>query len=179
MCEMREVPNRYNNGYRFFVSHDSKEAYGLNPKGRKTKQTATPNSNPNCKCNYNAKRKQRYLKFNDAFGRNKGIYVAHAVYLAWGGRIPKGKVLDHLNGITTDNDFDNLQAVTPAENYRRMKYQHYLRKYIPGYHIIFKREDYLRFFAMPFGKFVATLDKFLHTDPFERMDKEMTRHREW
>ena len=178
MCEMREVPNRYNNGFRFFVSHDGKEAYKLYPDGRKIMEKAHATTYPNCKNKHNANRKQRYLRFMHAFGKNKGILVSHAVYLAWGKRIPKGKVLDHLNGIVTDNDFDNLQDVTPAENNRRVKYQHYLRKYIPGYHLIFKRKDYLRFYEMPFGKFVATLDKFLHTDPFERMDKEMIRHRE-
>ena len=179
MCEMREVPNRYNNGFRFFVSRDGKEAYRLYPDGRKVMLKANPNTSPNCKNKHDANRKQRYLSFRHAFGDNRSIFVSRAVYLAWVGPIPKGKVLDHLNAIVTDNDFDNLQAVTTAENYRRMKYQHYLRKYIPGYHLIFKREDYLRFFAMPFDKFVATLDKFQQTDPFERMDKEMTRHREW
>ena len=63
--------------------------------------------------------KQAYRHFRDAWGCHKYIYASHAVYIAWRGKpIPKGMTIDHINGCTTDNRFENLRCVSLAINMR-------------------------------------------------------------
>ena len=59
-----------------------------------------------------------YLQFRHAFGRGKGILASRAVYIAWIGPIPAGMTIDHINGCTTDNRFENLRCVSNAINSR-------------------------------------------------------------
>lgn len=42
--------------------------------------------------------------------------VHRLVYEAYKGEIPKGLVIDHIDGDTTNNHIDNLQAITQVEN---------------------------------------------------------------
>ena len=154
------VPREGKDGICFYVSDDAQEAYKILKNGTRINVRATPTTCENCKLLYNAHRKQRYLQFKNAFGRNLNILASHAVHLAWIGPIPRGYVVDHLNGITTDNRADNLQAITPQENARRVPYLHALREVIPIHWQTFQREDYLRWYAMPLEEFKAMLNKF-------------------
>jgi len=87
----------------------------------------TFSTTPNCKAQYNARRKQHYLKFRHAFG-DKGIYVSHAVYAAKSGEpVPEGYEMHHLNGITTDNRPENLVCLSKPEHRRYDTIQRALR----------------------------------------------------
>ena len=161
----RLVPREGKDGIRFYVSEDALEAYKILNNGVRINVRATPTTCKNCKVLNNAKRKQRYLQFKDALGYHRPILASHAVHLAWIGPIPDGYVVDHLNGVTTDNRAENLQAITPKENVRRVPYLHALRKLIPNHWQTFGREDYLRFYAMPLAEFREMLGKFRRVEP--------------
>jgi hypothetical protein len=45
--------------------------------------------------------------------------VHRLVYMAWVGPIKKGLVIDHIDGVKTNNNINNLEAVTPKENSKR------------------------------------------------------------
>ena len=62
--------------------------------------------------------KAEYLKFRDAWGRHLQILASHAVFCAWRHEIPAGMTIDHINGVTTDNDFRNLRCVSNEINNR-------------------------------------------------------------
>ena len=60
-----------------------------------------------------------YLQFRDAWGKHSFILASHAVYIAWRNKeIPAGMTIDHINGVTTDNDFRNLRCVSNEINQR-------------------------------------------------------------
>ena len=159
------VPREGKNGIRLFVSRDAQVAYKILRSGVKISVRGTSTTTNNSKVRYNARRKQRYLKFAHALGKDQHILVSHAVHLAWVGPIPEGHVVDHLNGITTDNRAENLQAITPQENVRRVPYLHALRKLIPNHWQTFGREDYLRFYGMPLAEFKGMLAHYVRVDP--------------
>ncbi len=115
---LRLVPHEPDNGYRFYVSDDGTIGLRIAPNGTETLINATPTTSENSTNLTDAKRTQRYLTFHDALGRHKDILVSHAVYLAWVGSFDK-PYIDHKNGITTDNRWQNLEPVTGAENSRR------------------------------------------------------------
>lgn len=49
----------------------------------------------------------------------KNLYMAHRlVYEAHCGKIPKGKVINHINGIRSDNRICNLEAISIVDNVR-------------------------------------------------------------
>ena len=63
--------------------------------------------------------KAEYLKFKHAFGKRKGIFASHAVYIAWRKKeIPAGMTIDHIDGCTTNNFIGNLRCVSEAINLR-------------------------------------------------------------
>lgn len=49
---------------------------------------------------------------------NKTYYVHRLVWETYNGEIPEGMWINHINGVKTDNSLDNLELVTPKENYR-------------------------------------------------------------
>lgn len=150
--ELRRVPRESTDGSQLFCSFDGTTARKLLKNGSWSNVNGTPTTCENCKVKYNANRKQRYLQYKDALGWHKPIYVSHAVYLAWVGPIPEGMVIDHLNGITTDNRADNLEPVTPSENSRRARYLRVMRDcgFDPR---IFSAKDFQYWFSMPFDEF--------------------------
>lgn len=65
------------------------------------------------------KKTEGYQQFRQAWGSRLYILASHAVYIAWRNKeIPAGMTIDHINGVTTDNDFRNLRCVTMAVNQR-------------------------------------------------------------
>ena len=81
--------------------------------GRKVQENATNNHNYVYTHGQNP-----YLRFKDAFGNAKGILVAHAVYMAAGRTIPAGMTIDHIDGVSQNNDFQNLRCISNAQNCR-------------------------------------------------------------
>ncbi len=83
--------------------------------GRKVLKNATSKNNGNKYCHSKAE----YLQFKHAFGLGLHILASHAVYIAWRNKeIPVGMTIDHIDGVTTNNDFRNLRCVTMALNQR-------------------------------------------------------------
>ena len=108
-------------GISFYVNNGKGGVVGVRvyPDGRKVLENATTDTTPNSKRAYDAKRKQRYLKFKDAFGFHRHIYASHAVYTAWRKKpIPAGKTIDHIDGCTTNNYIGNLRCVSNEINNR-------------------------------------------------------------
>ena len=162
---LRLVPHEIDNGYRFYVSDDGTIGLRISPNGVKAVTKAQTTTWPNSKNPTDAKRKQRYLLFRHAWGYDDGILVSHAVYLAWVGLIDK-PCIDHKNGITTDNRWQNLEPVTYAENSRRTKVLNGLR-----YLGINPAE-------LSFDVLDHYLDPKNQSDPHELSDREISRHHE-
>ena len=116
--ELHLVPHYPDNGYRFYVSDDGTIGLRIAPNGVETLINGTPTTCENCTNPTNANRKQRYLHFTHPWNTNEQILVSHAVYLAWVGPFDQ-PCIDHKNGVTTDNRYQNLDPVTYAENSRR------------------------------------------------------------
>ncbi|MBO4250553.1 MAG: HNH endonuclease [Paludibacteraceae bacterium] len=62
--------------------------------------------------------KQEYLQFRQAWGYDIQILASHAVYIAWVRSMQAGMTIDHINGCTTDNRFENLRQVSIEINQR-------------------------------------------------------------
>lgn len=61
--------------------------------------------------------KARYWYVNLMHNGTKKDYRVHRlVYMAYIGPIPSGKVIDHIDGNTSNNNLSNLRCVTQAEN---------------------------------------------------------------
>ena len=123
------------NGISFYANNGQGGVVGVrvHPDGRKVLTNATCETTPNGK--YNAKRKQRYLQFKNAFGYHKNFLASHAVYIAWSKqdpqtegpnmpvqhlyeKIPAGMTIDHIDGCTTNNFIGNLRCISLAINSR-------------------------------------------------------------
>ncbi len=115
---LRLVPHAPDNGYLFYVSDDGKIGLRIAPNGVETVLNAINTTCENCKILSDANRLQRYLHFAHPWNSNEQILVSHAVYRAWVGPFSE-PCIDHKNGVTTDNRWQNLSPVTYAENNRR------------------------------------------------------------
>ena len=105
-------------GISFYCSLEHNYGVRVYPNGQKVLVNPSTSNTVNSKIPSDAKRKQRYLKFVNAFGHRKGIYVSHAVWMAAGRIIPPGMTIDHINGCTTDNRLENLRCIDNATNNR-------------------------------------------------------------
>lgn len=185
---LRLVPCEQDNGYRFFVSKDGKIGLRIAPSGVETLQNATAATCENCKVKYNANRKQRYLKYRHPWNTNKQIFVSHAVYLAWSNKpIPPGHQIHHLNGITTDNCFDNLLCVLIPEHRIADNRQKALKTVVPDGDLYLFSYERLRELQDPRvtsdEQFQRELDLLrkdgFHRDPsHDPMEYDMTHHME-
>ena len=112
--ELRLLPLHRTGGKPLYVSNDGRcfSYY------RCVLRLVKPQADTSKTNRFNGRRKQKYLRMT----RYGNILVHIAVAIAWIGPKPAdGYVIDHLNGITTDNRMSNLQWVTPAENRRRAR----------------------------------------------------------
>ena len=107
-------------GMSFYINNGQGGVIGVRvyPDGRKKLLNAKTDTTENCKVAYNAKRKQRYLLFANAFGHQKQILASHAVWMAAGRTIPAGMTIDHIDGCTTNNYIGNLRCVSNEINNR-------------------------------------------------------------
>ena len=114
---MRYVATCPETGISFYVNNGQGGVVGVRvyPDGRKVLENASGVKQGKTY----AHGKEEYMKFKHAFGNQKGIFASRAVYIAWRNKeIPAGMTIDHINGVTTDNDFRNLRCVTMAVNGR-------------------------------------------------------------
>lgn len=65
--------------------------------------------------------------------KKKMILVHRAVYLAHIGPIPKGMLVDHIDGTRTNTKASNLQLLTPSENNAKGYEDAYKRGFEEGY----------------------------------------------
>ena len=103
------------NGNALYISRDGSYGVRVYPNGHKVLVNPSyAKPAPGLK----RPREEGYMQFRHAWGHQIGIYVSHAVYLAWVGPIPDDMTIDHINGVTTDNRFENLRCVTLEVNKR-------------------------------------------------------------
>ena len=104
-------------GIAFYVNsgHGGVQGLQLLPNGVKRLQNATLMKDGG----KSGHGKNKYNNFRDAWGKHKQALASHAVYIAWRERpIPPRMTIDHINGCTTDNRFENLRCITGAINTR-------------------------------------------------------------
>ena len=105
-------------GISFYCSLEHNYGVRVYPDGRKVLKNPTFTTSEGCKDQRNAKRKQRYLEFKDAFGIHKDILVSHAVWMADDRDLPEGMTIDHIDGCTTNNFIGNLRCMDLKMNMR-------------------------------------------------------------
>ena len=159
--------------------------------------TAHPDTTPNSKHGFNAKRKQRYWLLRHVFARHQHILISRAVYMAWVRPIPVGMTIDHIDGITTNNHYDNLRVLSNAENVRDGGFLAKLRN--KGIRPEYYAKPYLLRYFQRMAEFKAThtetvyrsltrvqLLEILVSDEYRpdnlsfdaRMDRDMSHHQE-
>ena len=66
----------------------------------------------------------KHNKYLRCWGKNlKTTYLHRKIWEDHYGTIPKGMVIDHINGDTVDNRIENLQCITQAQNNKRANYK--------------------------------------------------------
>ena len=109
------------NGVAFYVNNGQGGVIGMRvyPDGRKV--TVNPSTNITDGTKFPTRRRysQRYLRFKNAWGKGIAICASHAVYTAWREKpIPAGMTIDHIDGVSLNNDFQNLRCISNAQNCR-------------------------------------------------------------
>ena len=114
-------------GIAFYVNNGHGGVIGVRvyPNGQKV--LVNPDRAKSKGCDY-SHGKAEYLQFRQAFGIGKYILASRAVYIAWIGTIEPGMTIDHINGCTTDNRFENLRCVSNAINNRDGAFLRKLKK---------------------------------------------------
>ncbi len=113
---VRYVGTSPETGISFYCNNGEGGVVGVSvyPDGRKVNVSAKSKNNGNTYCHS----KEDYLQFRHAFGRDKNILAARAVYMAAGRTIPQGMTIDHIDGCTTNNYIGNLRCVSNEINNR-------------------------------------------------------------
>ena len=109
------------NGVAFYVNNGQGGVIGVRvyPDGRKVTVNPFTNITDGTKFPTRRRYSQRYLRFKHAWGKGIAIYASHAVYTAWHEKpIPAGMTIDHINGVSLNNDFRNLRCISNKINLR-------------------------------------------------------------
>ena len=113
------------NGVAFYVNNGQGGVIGIRvyPDGRKVAVNPSTNITDGTKFPTMKRGGQRYLYFTHAWGAGnsmgKAIYASHAVYTAWREKpIPAGMTIDHIDGVSLNNDFRNLRCISNEINIR-------------------------------------------------------------
>ena len=109
------------NGVAFYVNNGQGGVIGMRvyPDGRKVTVNPTTNITDGTKFPSRRRYSQRYLRFKNAWGSGIAICASHAVYTAWREKpIPAGMTIDHIDGVSQNNDFQNLRCISNAQNCR-------------------------------------------------------------
>lgn len=109
------------NGVAFYVNNGQGGVIGIRvyPDGRKVTIYPFTNITDGTKFPTRRRYSQRYLRFKHAWGSGIAIYASHAVYTAWREKpIPAGMTIDHIDGVSLNNDFRNLRCISNAQNCR-------------------------------------------------------------
>lgn len=124
--EVRLCPLEKTKGKALYVSADGR-CFSFY---RRVLRLVKPQADTSKTNRFNGHRKQKYLRMT-SYGN---ILVHRAVALVWVASFEPEQashaeqmVVDHLNGITTDNRVENLQWVTRKENEKRAKLLRILR----------------------------------------------------
>jgi len=102
----KQADPRHTNGHILWLHPKTNDV--LNQYGQKIKLNVLPREK-------HRKSNVRYLALNREHG---SMYLARLKYLTFIGPIPKGFVIDHIDGNTFNNDIRNLRAVPRAINDR-------------------------------------------------------------
>ena len=159
------------NGVAFYVNNGQGGVIGIRvyPDGRKVAVNPFTNITDGTK-GINRKRKQRYQKFSDAWGYHKRIYASHAVYTAWREKpIPAGMTIDHIDGVSLNNDFQNLRCISNAQNCRDRAFLTKLRR--NGFNPTCIERAYLLRYFDRMAEIKASIGKYR----YERLTKEQLR----
>ena len=109
------------NGVAFYVNNGQGGVIGIRvyPDGRKVTVNPFTNITDGTKFPTRRRYSQRYLRFKNAWGKGIAICASHAVYTAWREKpIPAGMTIDHIDGVSLNNDFQNLRCISNAQNCR-------------------------------------------------------------
>ncbi len=111
-----------------------------------------------------------------------GTYVHRAVWMAWNpygyDTIPKDYQIHHLNGIESDNCYDNLVCLSDSEHKVWDHRMHILRDKLGNLKAVpYDRLRELQ--AMPTVELQYHLDHLQHVDPEDQMNYEITHHVEF
>ena len=109
------------NGVAFYVNNGQGGVIGIRiyPDGRKVAVNPSTNITDGTKFPTRRRYSQRYLRFKNAWGKGIAISASHAVYTAWREKpIPAGMTIDHIDGVSQNNDFQNLRCISNAQNCR-------------------------------------------------------------
>ena len=109
------------NGVAFYVNNGQGGVIGMRvyPDGRKVTVNPTTNITDGTKFPSRRRYSQRYLRFKNAWGKGIAICASHAVYTAWREKpIPAGMTIDHIDGVSLNNDFRNLRCISNEINIR-------------------------------------------------------------
>ena len=110
------------------------------------------------------------------------IYVHRAVWMAWNelglNQIPKDYEIHHLNGIETDNCYDNLVCLTRGEHKVWDHHMHILRAKLGNLKAL-PYANLRSLQAMPTIELQYYLDHIKQVDPEAQMNYEITHHVEF
>ena len=160
------------NGVAFYVNNGQGGVIGIRiyPDGRKVAVNPSTNITDGTKFPTRRRYSQRYLRFKNAWGKGIAICASHAVYTAWREKpIPAGMTIDHIDGVSLNNDFRNLRCISNAQNCRDGGFLRKLRR--NGFNPARIERAYLLQYFDRMAEIKAAITRYR----YERLTKEQLR----